>query len=95
MARHASERYSSVKVLLAIGFLLEASGFDMGLARLATSLLLELPNSRKQELEGKFIPSASWEHCYRHESDTYFNLADLIGLRLSAKACYDPEAAAK
>lgn len=58
-----------MKILLAFATLLEVLGLDVGLARLLTTFLLDLPNSRKQELE-----------------------ADVIGLRLSAKACYDPEA---
>jgi len=70
VARHNAERYSSMKVLLAFATLLEVLGLDVGIARLFTTFLLDLPNSRKQELE-----------------------ADVIGLRLSAKACYDPDAA--
>jgi hypothetical protein len=52
VARHSSERYSYVKILLAIGLLLEALGLEFGLARLLTTYLMELPNSRVQELEG-------------------------------------------
>jgi len=59
-----------MKVLLAFATLLEVLGLDNGIARLLTTFLLDLPNSRKQELE-----------------------ADVIGLRLSANACYSPEAA--
>jgi len=70
VARHNAERYSSMKVLLAFATLLEVLGLDYGIAKLLTTFLLDLPNSRKQELE-----------------------ADVIGLRLAAKACYDPEAA--
>ncbi|KAF9782487.1 hypothetical protein BJ322DRAFT_1111347 [Thelephora terrestris] len=70
VARHTSERYSSMKVLIAFATLLEVLGLDVGVARFLTTYLLELPNSRTQELE-----------------------ADVIGLRLSAKACYNPEAA--
>jgi len=68
VARHNAERYSSMKVLLAFATLLEALGLDVGVARLMTTFLLDLPNSRTQEQE-----------------------ADVIGLRLSAKACYDPD----
>lgn len=52
VARHNAERYSSMKVFLAFATLLEALGLDVGIARLLTTYLLDLPNSRKQELEG-------------------------------------------
>lgn len=53
VARHASERYSSSKVFLAVAFLLQAVfGFDFGITNLISTLLLELPNSRTQEYEG-------------------------------------------
>ena len=52
VARHNAERYSSMKVLLAFATLLEVLGLDIGIARLLTTFLLDLPNSRKQELEG-------------------------------------------
>lgn len=52
VARHNSERYSSMKVLLAFATLLEVLGLDVGIARILTTYLLDLPNSRKQELEG-------------------------------------------
>ncbi|OSX62976.1 hypothetical protein POSPLADRAFT_1181049 [Postia placenta MAD-698-R-SB12] len=68
--RHNSERYSSMKVLLALATALEVAGLDLGIARLITSLLYDLPNSRTQELE-----------------------ADQVGLKLAAKACFDPQAA--
>lgn len=52
VARHSLERYSSNKVLLAMATLLSALGLDFGWSQMLTTLLLELPNSRKQELEG-------------------------------------------
>jgi hypothetical protein len=52
VARHNAERYSSVKVLLGFTTLLEVLGLDVGIARFLTTFLLDLPNSRKQELEG-------------------------------------------
>ncbi|EGO22941.1 hypothetical protein SERLADRAFT_471477 [Serpula lacrymans var. lacrymans S7.9] len=55
VARHISERYSSTKVLLFIALLLQASGLDFGVGKLATHLLLELPNSRTQETEADTI----------------------------------------
>ncbi|KIJ69593.1 hypothetical protein HYDPIDRAFT_36624 [Hydnomerulius pinastri MD-312] len=70
VARHAAERYSSSKVLILVAFLLQSAGLDIGVSNLLNKLLLELPNSRKQELE-----------------------ADTIGMRISSKACYDPQAA--
>ncbi|KAG2340088.1 hypothetical protein BDR05DRAFT_1061767 [Suillus weaverae] len=71
VARHASERYSSSKVFLAIAVLLQTVfGFDFGITNLISTLLLELPNSRTQEYE-----------------------ADTIGMQLTAKACFDPQAA--
>jgi len=55
VARHNAERYSSAKVLLAFATLLEALGLDYGISRLLTTFLLDLPNSRKQELEGPHV----------------------------------------
>ncbi|PCH34620.1 hypothetical protein WOLCODRAFT_124748, partial [Wolfiporia cocos MD-104 SS10] len=55
VARHNSERYSSVKVLLALATLLEVVGLDVGIARLITALLYDLPNSRTQEYEADQI----------------------------------------
>jgi len=52
VARHNAERYSSMKVLLAFATLLEVLGLDFKIARVLTTFLLDLPNSRKQELEG-------------------------------------------
>ncbi|KAF8885540.1 peptidase family M48-domain-containing protein [Gymnopilus junonius] len=69
VARHSAERLSSQTIvwgLIVIGSML---GFDVGITDFAQKYLLELPNSRKQELE-----------------------ADLIGLRLMSRACYNPEA---
>ena len=41
-----------MKVLLAFATILEVLGLDYGIARVLTTFLLDLPNSRKQELEG-------------------------------------------
>ena len=46
---------SSSTVLLVVAAVLNLLGVDLGLSRLASQLVLELPNSRKQELEGKFV----------------------------------------
>lgn len=76
-----------MKVFLAFATLLEVLGLDYGIARLLTTFLLDLPNSRKQELEGPRVSqTVAWKSLTTR-------LADVIGLRLSAKACYDPEAA--
>jgi len=87
VARHVAERYSSMKVFLAFATLLEVLGLDYGIARLLTTFLLDLPNSRKQELEGSQV---SLVYTWKFLTTC---LADVIGLRLSAKACYNPEAA--
>jgi hypothetical protein len=44
-----------MKVLLAFATLLEALGLDIGIARLLTTFFLDLPNSRKQEMEGSQV----------------------------------------
>ena len=44
-----------MKVLLGFSTLLEVLGLDYGIARLLTTFLLDLPNSRKQELEGSYV----------------------------------------
>ncbi|OSC97006.1 hypothetical protein PYCCODRAFT_1208541 [Trametes coccinea BRFM310] len=67
VARHASERYSSMKIVILLASLLELIGVPFSGS--LTQLLYDLPNSRTQELE-----------------------ADKIGLRLSSRACFDPEA---
>lgn len=71
VARHPAERMSSVKVLFALGFLLESLGLDVGFTRLALTFLYQwvsrvilrepayrprrLPNSRKSESEADQI----------------------------------------
>lgn len=59
VARHNSERYSSVKVIIFLAYMLEILGIDFGAARIATTLLLDLPNSRKLEYEGVFTHGPS------------------------------------
>ena len=53
VARHSSERYSTIKVFWAAGIVLNTLGLDFNLARILTTYLMELPNSRMQELEGE------------------------------------------
>ncbi|WVQ78785.1 hypothetical protein IAT38_000876 [Cryptococcus sp. DSM 104549] len=55
VARHPAERMSSMKVLFALGFLLETLGLDVGISRLLLTFMLQLPNSRKNESEADFI----------------------------------------
>ncbi|OCF31676.1 mitochondrial metalloendopeptidase OMA1 [Kwoniella heveanensis BCC8398] len=55
VARHPAERMSSMKVLFALGFLLESLGLDVGITRLLLTFMLQLPNSRKNESEADFI----------------------------------------
>lgn len=55
VARHPAERMSSMKVLFALGFLLETLGLDVGVSRLLLTFMLQLPNSRKNESEADFI----------------------------------------
>ncbi|KAH9981802.1 peptidase family M48-domain-containing protein [Russula compacta] len=70
VARHAAERYSYTKIFIAMAWLAELIGLPYGVGGIMTTLLMELPHSRKQE----------------HE-------ADKIGMKLSAKACFNPTAA--
>lgn len=75
-------------MFLAVAFLLQTlTGFDFGITRLVSMLLLELPNSRTQEIEGVFFSNV------KRGNTNVGNLADTIGMRLTAKACFDPEAA--
>ncbi|KAL1406366.1 metalloendopeptidase [Vanrija albida] len=55
VARHGAERMSSMKVLFAISFLLEALGLDVGITRALVTFMLMLPNSRKNEAEADEI----------------------------------------
>lgn len=51
VARHNSERYSNVKILIFLSYLLDVLGLDVGISRLVTTLLMDLPNSRTLEYE--------------------------------------------
>lgn len=88
VARHTAERISSQAVALNLLILLRLAGIDTDISQVAGKLLLELPNSRAQEREGicEFTQNLSFIDC---SADP----ADYIGLRLMAKACYDPGAA--
>lgn len=89
--RHMSERTSSVKIFLVLAGILSIIGLDFSLSKMLTSLVYELPNSRKHELEGASPPLLFISECR-----TCLNaagLADMVGLKFMAKACYDPAAA--
>ncbi|GBE85642.1 Mitochondrial metalloendopeptidase OMA1 [Sparassis crispa] len=65
VARHASERYSEAKVFIFLAYLLELTGLDFGFARMLTTLLYSLPNSRTQEFEADKIGlTLSSKACY-------------------------------
>ncbi|KAH9054686.1 peptidase family M48-domain-containing protein [Lactarius vividus] len=75
VARHSAERYSYSKIFIAMAWLADIIGLPSGVGGLATTLLMDLPHSRKQEYEGSYL----------------FHFT--IGLKLSAKACFNPTAA--
>jgi metalloendopeptidase OMA1, mitochondrial len=52
VARHAAERYSYSKILIAMAWLADTIGLPSGVGGIITTLLMELPHSRKQEYEG-------------------------------------------
>jgi hypothetical protein len=58
VARHAAERYSYTKILIAFASLADLIGLPSGLGGIMTTLLMELPHSRQQEYEGSctFLP---------------------------------------
>ena len=52
VARHAAERYSYTKILIALAWLADLIGLPSGVGSIMTTLLMELPHSRNQEYEG-------------------------------------------
>lgn len=52
VARHTAERYSYSKVIIAFAWMAEIIGLPYGFGNIMTTLLMELPHSRKQEYEG-------------------------------------------
>lgn len=52
VARHAAERYSYTKIFIALAWLADLIGLPSGVGGIMTTLLMELPHSRKQEYEG-------------------------------------------
>ncbi|GAA5823433.1 hypothetical protein JCM5353_002146 [Sporobolomyces roseus] len=55
VARHSAERLSSMKVLVALSYLLTTLGLDLGLSRVLLNVGMTLPNSRKNESEADLI----------------------------------------
>ncbi|GAA6014884.1 hypothetical protein JCM11491_002148 [Sporobolomyces phaffii] len=55
VARHSAERLSSMKVLVALSYLLTTVGIDLGLSRVLLNVGMTLPNSRKNESEADLI----------------------------------------
>ncbi|GJE94132.1 peptidase family M48-domain-containing protein [Phanerochaete sordida] len=55
VAKHSLERYASSKIVLLFMTAVAAIGLDFGLGSVLGTLLLELPNSRTQELEADAI----------------------------------------
>ncbi|GAA5875807.1 hypothetical protein JCM16303_004003 [Sporobolomyces ruberrimus] len=55
VARHSAERLSSMKVLVALSYLLTTLGIDLGLSRVLLNVGMTLPNSRKNESEADLI----------------------------------------
>jgi len=53
--RHQSETLSLTRALSVLQFFIDYLGFDMGLSRLFTWLLMDLPNSRQQETEADAV----------------------------------------
>ena len=52
VARHTAERYSYTKIFIALAWLADLIGLPSGVGGIMTTLLMELPHSRKQEYEG-------------------------------------------
>jgi hypothetical protein len=68
----------------------EIGGVPYGFGDMMTTLLIELPHSRKKEYEGLYLRLPAKSAITKHLP---VPIADKIGLKLSAKACYDPTAA--
>ena len=54
VARHTAERYSYSKIFIAVAWLADIIGLPTGIGGLVTTLLMDLPHSRKQEYEGSY-----------------------------------------
>lgn len=86
--RHSAESMSAMRIAFVIAFAIDLMIGAHGAGGLLTSLVMNLPNSRKKELEGKGA-QVSWHGIML----TCVSLADQVGLRLAATACFDPKAA--
>ncbi|KAG9004334.1 hypothetical protein FRB93_010404 [Tulasnella sp. JGI-2019a] len=89
--RHIGERASDLKVMGALALFLELLGLDVGFSRVGLTLLMMLPNSRKHESEGQQNLDQSLLILYSTSHNS--TVADTIGLRLMAQACFDLQAA--
>ena len=52
VARHSAERMSSATIFMIAGAVLALFGIESWISNLISKVVLELPNTRKQELEG-------------------------------------------
>jgi len=56
IARHTAEKVSSEKIIFTLAIVLQSLfGLDIIFGNIITKYLLELPNSRTQEVEGDFF----------------------------------------
>lgn len=89
-----AERYSYGKIFIALAWLAEVIGLPSGLGGVMTTLLMDLPHSRTQEYEGLcLLLFLLAKRCCGSNKRCYLPVADKLGLKLSAKACFDPTAA--
>ncbi|KAJ6562604.1 peptidase family M48-domain-containing protein [Mycena capillaripes] len=86
--RHSAEHLSQYKLLLPVMGLLLLLGLDLGLSSMLTNVLHSLPHSRALETEGKLEYTATCSAS--HLTPT---TADIVGLKLMSRACYNPDAA--
>ncbi|BGP12471.1 metalloendopeptidase [Rhodosporidiobolus nylandii] len=55
VARHSAERMSGTKVFYGLSLILGSLGVDFGVSRILLNLVMQLPNSRKNETEADLI----------------------------------------
>ena len=56
VARHPAERMSSSTIFVIAAAVLALFGLDSWISNMISKIVLELPNTRKQELEGRLFP---------------------------------------
>jgi hypothetical protein len=78
------------KIVVSLGYLLEAIGLEVGISKLIVNLLYKLPVSREAELEGAPCLDAYNRTVYDARVGGPHLPADHIGLKIASKACYDP-----